>query len=42
MIYKKDITGDDSICSASAFEHGYVIIMIRNHTVTNVENKKEI
>lgn len=36
MVYKKNSTGEDSICTASAFDNGNVIIMIGNNKVSKI------
>lgn len=40
LIYKKDITGETSVCLASLVDSGDVIIMVGDNKVTNVETRK--
>lgn len=39
-IYKKDITGETSVCLASLIDSGDIIIMVGDNKVTSVETRK--
>lgn len=40
LIYKKDITGETSICLASLVDSGDVVIIVGDNKVTNIETRK--